>query len=55
MTEVLTPTSGLWRPVALTDALIAAPGAEAAGDALGELRTALVRDLTALVAELPAG
>jgi hypothetical protein len=55
VTDVLTPTSGLWRPVALTDALIASPGADVAADALGELRTTLVRDLSALVADLPSG
>jgi len=46
---------GLWRPAALTEALVAPAAGELAPGALDRLRTDLVRDLAALAGDLPEG
>jgi hypothetical protein len=48
-------TTDPWRPAALTDALLAAPAAALGPGALSQLRTELVRELGAVVADLPVG
>jgi hypothetical protein len=50
-----TTVSGTWRPVAVTDALIAPPLGDLPATALRDVRVGLVRDLTTIVAELPRG
>jgi len=47
--------SAPWRPTVVTDALLAPTTAALPAGALGDLRAGLVRDLSAIVAELPRG
>jgi hypothetical protein len=55
VSDVVPAAVGTWRPTALTDALLAPPMAAPVAGSVDRLRTDLVRELTAVVADLPVG
>ncbi|HUO48438.1 MAG TPA: hypothetical protein VMU09_06355 [Acidimicrobiales bacterium] len=55
MSDVASVPTGVWRPTALTDALLAPPATGLATGELDRLRADLVRELAAVIDDLPPG